>query len=371
VLGPPDATATDAARAADAAAVDAGAAADAGAATGPLRFYLAARGGTDANDGLAPDRPLRTLDRVHAILVATRPDRDIFVEVGAGTYACREMTTPWTFVNGHPIVIEAQSPVSSPASTSEGATARPVFSGLDDTGERCPRSNFLTVQHGHVAVRLTLRGLAIAGYRGALTFAGTSPGTTRVDQEIHVDNMVFTNIGDAYHRVVHADGTVLAGKGAILLRQTFGNTITNSVFRHVRNGDATAGQVHALYFTSLASRMVVTGNVFDDLSGGAIKISDYSSLNRFANNSFSRAPAAYVDRWCGALEDPATACGGEAQCPSWENIFELATNATTAILGAAVQVYPIPSGQTCRYAPLASGVRLRLGGAGTVTTRYP
>lgn len=64
------------------------------------------------------------------------------------------------------------------------------------------------------------------------------------------------------------------------------------------------------------------------------------------------------DRWCGALEDPDEACGGEAQCPSWENVFPMERNTWGNLeSGDPVRVLDIPEGHFAvpRLTPAVAG----------------
>jgi hypothetical protein len=313
---------------------------------------------------------VRTLTRVHAILEAARPTGDVRVLVGPGVYACREMAAPWTFRGARTITVEPRGVVPSPARLSATHPQRPVFVGRREGGTLCGSSVWLSIAHGRAAVRLTLRGLAVRGYRGGVTLRDDEPPVT-VPQQVTLDNMVFEEIGDLHHRVVRGDGSVLDGKGAVLLGNTRGNRIANSLFRDVRNGPNGPGLVHGIYFTSLASDNLVEDNAFETCSGAWIKLTDFSNGNVFRGNRFAAAPAALVDRWCGARE-PASACAdGVVDCPSWENTFDLGRNDTAGIAGEAVVVYRVPVGQVCRWRPPSSGVRLRLGPTRVVTDAWP
>jgi hypothetical protein len=329
-----------------------------------LTIYLRATGSSDGNSGLSYTKAVRTLQRAHQILLNRKPNEPVTIRVGPGKYHCRGMTKPWTFRNGHPVVITSVHSLASPANQSHADARRPVFYGVTPSGELCAnrRSIWMVINHGKVNMNLTIRNLKVTRYRGAITIQNPfSSSSTRVNQNVRVNNMAFMKIGDQYY----PQNT--AGKAAILLTNTYGSRFEKNYFYHIKNnrvirGKSTKGLIHAFYFSSKASRHVVRDNVILGFTGSAIKLTNYSNANLFEYNRFSYGPTAIVDRWCGSKEDPSICAGGIAQCPSWNNDFSLRNNRGSNLsLAYRAIIQPIPRGQDCGIPPPRSNLRIHLG----------
>lgn len=333
---------------------------------GDVVLYVAVDG-DDAATG-DPDAPLASMQGVHDRLVALAPTGSVDVRIAPGEYYCRGMAEDWTFNNGAPIRVGPDGDVASPAKENAEDPKRPVFYGRDASDENCDVSVWFTVRHVGVAIPMTIEGLAIMRYRGAITIAAEEGVTDDPDLGIAIRNVVFQRIGDKYHYREHTDGTWLEGKGAILLTRTSGCSIEDSWFDNIRNVEGSEGLVHAIYFTSRASRHRVEGNTFHGGTGAHVKLSDYSNENRFLDNHFSYAPHGVRDRWCGADEDPVEACeGGVPQCPSWDNYLPTERNTWGNLdAGDIATILAIPEGQVCDQPPPSSNVRIDLGDGGVV-----
>ena len=311
-----------------------------------ITYYIKDRGGSDNFTGTTPATAFRTLDRVHQILHNERPTDDVRIIILQGHYYCREMKVPWTYFN-YPYTV-----------TIEGAQVhnrRATFYGHDANNKRCDRSVWLWIKHSKIATGLTISNLTIKNYRGAISIEGRANEPSRTDNGIKIVGNIFEKIGDAHYT------SSAVGKGAILLRNTFGNIISGNIFSEIQNKYETRGLIHGVYFRSMSHRNQVVANKFIDISGSAIKLTDYSNENRFYRNTFEKTTWAIVDRWCGAKEDPTTACGNaEPQCPSWGNKFDLSTNNRNYVGPnvRSVWVAEIPEGQTCRYPPSATRPRM-------------
>src|SRR5690606_20816037 len=84
---------------------------------GPFELWMSPSG-SDSRDGSSPSAAVKTLNRVHEILVASDPDTDVEIWIAPGRY--RGQKVSWTFsVPGHSVTL----------SRLEGETERPVFDG--------------------------------------------------------------------------------------------------------------------------------------------------------------------------------------------------------------------------------------------------
>lgn len=334
--------------------------------TALLELFLAVDG-DDAAAGTDPSAPLASLNGVVARLAELSPAGPVEVRVAPGAYPCRGLAEPWTFANGQRVRIASLDDVPAPAKESADDPNRPVFEGRDESGALCADSVWMNVQHDGTPLNLTVEGIAITRYRGGLSVKAADGVEADPDLGLEVLNVVFERIGDKYHYREREDGSWLAGKGAVLLSRASGGRFVGNYFHHVRNVEGSAGLVHALYLASHASRHWVEGNTVHGVTGAIVKLSDFSNENVFVDNHFSYGQLAVRDRWCGALEDPDDACGGEAQCPSWDNVFPMERNTWGNLEGDdPVRVLDIPDGQTCPEAPSPSGVRMDLGEGGVI-----
>lgn len=361
--------------------------------------YYISVDGQDGNSGDSPETALKTLDAVHKKLVDLKPDSDVRILILPGNYYCRDMEEKWTYFHPkHTVSIEPYENVPSPAFHKDSVNhpSRPVFLGKTKDGGSCTftddsfyykkldgtpqnrqdeRSIWMSIEHGLNPVNLTIQGLRISSYRGGITIQNNKDVITRVNQNITIRNMVFQRIGDSY------SDSRLEGKGVILLNYTFGNHFIDNYFQYIRNSEATAGLVHAIYFAQASSRNRVLNNTFHSITGSAIKLTHFSNQNVFEGNRFSYVAQSVTDRWCGAREkcdkycieskteatvDPVTKVKTEKivcvkkgpQCPSWGNRFHKNKNISADILndGLSVRVYPT-KGQTCEYPAPEKGLR--------------
>lgn len=311
---------------------------------GELVLYIAATGSSDGNSGLEPGSPIRTLDKALSILNAKRVagelNRDVRISIKGGNYYCRELSDEWNFFNPpYKLTIEGIN--------------NPVFHGHNQDGVKCAKGVWMLVRHGKINTGLTIKGLKITKYKGAITIIGSDEPTS-VKANISITNNIFEKLGDLHY------SSNSAGKGAILLTRTNGNFITNNTFTDIENIYDNRGLIHAVYFTSEAKGNLVQNNNFVNVSGSTIKITDFSNNNVIINNSFTKTTTAIVDRWCGArTEDDISKCpGGMPQCPSWGTVIDTQTeqykNVFLSEVSQAYGIYKVPAGQLCRFNPLST-----------------
>ncbi len=115
-----------------------------------------APGGSDGNDGLAPDRPVQTLARAQEILKQRKPvPRNVAVLIGAGTYRGQHVVWTWS-PPGAAITFKPQNPAD-----------RPVFDGVDHSQLWFK----FPVRDGR-PTNVTIEGLTIQNYFEAIWFVG-------------------------------------------------------------------------------------------------------------------------------------------------------------------------------------------------------
>lgn len=303
-------------------------------------IIISAGGGSDANDGSSLKNSIRTLDRAQRILFEARQKgeqlEDIRIAFTGGDYYCREMESAWSFFNP-PFRITFDGAFSGP---------RARFHGKSADGVKCKRGVWLYVKHGKIDTGLTISGFSVDYYKGGITIVGPDD-QTKVKANVTISDNVFSNLGDLHYT------STSAGKGAIIMTRSNGNKITKNLFQNIENGTDRSGLIHAIYQTSLSGGHMIEGNTFEQISGSAIKVTDFSNSNTIRSNHFSYTPAAFDDRWCGALENPSECPGAVPQCPSWNNLLELEDPLSRNVVGPGVKrvfrVVEIPPGQECRF----------------------
>lgn len=297
---PADAPTETSQDASDAGAVDGGPAS-------PFQVFVDTAG-DDGNDGSSPSNAVLTLERVHAILEAEAPDRDVEVRIAQGTYTGQSVT--WTYY--HPDHAISFLPIDYQPGGGIGSIAgRPVFDGegagalltLDAADGRPTNLAFIYLQ----IERYRVFGLHFRGNRN--DFDQGWNGGNRVFGCVitHVGNLA--NAGDP-------------GYGGLDLVNSRDNEIRNNHFLHVENASGSGGLMHALYLAHGSSQNDIRANRFVGISGDPVRLRDGSNHNQVVDNVLETAGSvAFIsDWWCDKDANPnCTKPSGE--CPSWENAF--------------------------------------------------
>ncbi|ROT29406.1 hypothetical protein [Micromonospora sp. HM5-17] len=298
--------------------------------------YMAANG-SDANDGLSPDRPVATLVRVQQVLVAARPTVDVEVRIRQGTYQAPPMHDWRFYVPGHtitflPIDYEYGEGV-------DGIAGRPIFRNRRNADGSYPPGYWLQPRlprdpadplygGGTSGLRFyylqleyySAGGISIYGdserdvsderYNPPLRVAGSAGlnGNTMV-------GLVFRYLGNKW------TGGSSYGYGAIVLTNSSHNRIAKNHFVNVENASPYGGKIHGVYITHYSSSNDVVGNAFSYISGDPVKIRNMSNHNKVEENRFNRTGrnshyrGEFCDRAC------AVANNMDRQCASYHNRF--------------------------------------------------
>jgi hypothetical protein len=252
--------------------------------------------GSDANDGVVPQRPVRSLARAQQVIAAARPKADVEVRIRQGIYVAPPVK--WsTYIPGHTITFLPVDYEFGEGQT--GISGRPVFRGDGSTGfwlKAQPKT-------GHQGdTRLSFYFLQVEGYStGGLTFDGGTavdqqqmlrPGSPGVNGNT-VYGMVFRGLGSKYVR----SGV---GYGAIDLVNSRNNVIQNNRFTSLENAGSPAemGLIHGVYLSHHSSGNLIKENRFYNISGDPIRTRNSSSDNKIYDNTFDRTGSnAYFSDW--------------------------------------------------------------------------
>lgn len=274
----------------------------------PLLIHMASNG-DDANDGSTVEKPVKTLERVHEILVATKPQSDVHVMVAAGTY--RGQVIRWTYTNpDYEIVIRRTE--------SGGASAgpRPRFDGCLSEVD-CPGGTWFRLGHSDgERTNIRFQYLEITNYATAISFDGNRDSTTTFNSHNSIYGCMFIRIGN-----ISDPSRIAASTAAVRLVNSDYNVIENNHFIDSRNTPADA-RFHAIYVAHLSSNNTIERNRFAQTSGDPVRFRDFSNDNIVRENRFEKAgvAAGYTDWYCDHdVRDDCTKATQE--CPSWNNQF--------------------------------------------------
>jgi hypothetical protein len=274
--------------------------------------------GADTNDGLTAGSAVRTLTRVHQILVAERPGVDVVVRINQGTYVAPQTT--WSFyVPGHFVSF---MPIDySIGESRDGIAGLPVLRGNGTAGwwlsARLPS--------GHAGGDTSLRFyyLQVEGYStGGLYINGgtqtdtqglTVPSTAGANRNT-MYGMVFQNLGSRHNPAGF-------GYGALDLVNSSDNFIRNNHFRHNENVGADAGLIHGVYLAHWSNRNTIASNRFSFISGAPMRTRNDSDNNDIYANTFERAGTAAYSEWFCDAACVAANPGHGRECASHGNVF--------------------------------------------------
>lgn len=312
---------------------------------GPLVLYVASTG-DDARDGTSVARAVRTLERVHAILAARRPEQDVEVLIAPGTYAAQRVR--WTYTHAERSIVFR---------TSAADRTRPVFDGCLPSGE-CPGGTWFTlVSSTGRPTNLSFEYIRVTRYQTAISLNGSRASRTTSNGSNRIFGMYFDRIGNGFAP------SLAPSTAAVRLVNSDDNVIENSHFVDVIN--TTSGSlIHAIYAAHGSERNTIARNRFLRSTGDPVRIRDFSNGNVITGNRFIRVGTngGYTDWYCdhSARSD---CTSPDPECPSWSNQFR------DNVLDGTWTCAPLP---TFRYfqddttagcsPPSATAVRLQTSG---------
>ncbi|MBC6993176.1 right-handed parallel beta-helix repeat-containing protein [Neolewinella lacunae] len=261
--------------------------------------------GDDSNSGLSFQDAVKSLDRVHEILLNENPVRDIEIHINQGTYFGQEVE--WSFSNGHSITF---TPI-------DFTSDRPVFDGQGKEtwfklrGEQGENTN---LNFRYLKVRNYKLGIFLRGNRNDLVNGWNGNNS--------IYGMYFENIGNKF--TINQNYAF----AVIDLVNSRDNKIENNHFVNVENNTPEeCSHLHAVYLAHYSSNNQILRNKFENICGDPIRVRDESNDNRILDNNFKKTgDRAFFSEWfCRPrpTDDPdnprCTKPGGE--CPSVRNEF--------------------------------------------------
>ncbi|MBK8481143.1 MAG: right-handed parallel beta-helix repeat-containing protein [Proteobacteria bacterium] len=284
--------------------------------SGPLVIYLAPSG-LDARDGLSPQSAILTLRRAQSVLEALKPERDVEIQIAAGTYYGQ--TVIWTYTTpSHHVRLMPFG----------GGKTRPIFDGCledkpTDVVAGCPGGTWFTLRHAngeHTNLRFDY--IHVTRYQTAISLDGLRNAEATSNGGNTIYGCYFSDIGNRYQP------GLASSTAALRLVSSDDNLISNTHFVDIINAGNTAttgrcGRLHAIYVAHLSDRNRILRNRFARGCGDPIRLRDFSNNNVISENTFIQigATAACTDWYCDhdVPNNPCTKIGPE--CPSWNNEF--------------------------------------------------
>ncbi|MFU8802229.1 MAG: hypothetical protein ACNA8W_00330 [Bradymonadaceae bacterium] len=277
--------------------------------TGPFRLYLAPNG-VDTRDGRTPQTAILTMGRVQEILTDENPGRDVEVLIAPGRYFGQ--TVEWRYTRpDHSITFSRLTPESD----------RPVFDGClvenpTNLQTQCPGGTWFMLRHSNgERTNLVFNYIRVERYQTAISLNGARNAEETFNSHNRIFGCYFKDIGNGY-----ADH-VAPSTAVVRLVNSNDNQIENNHFVNVINTRSPA-LIHALYVAHLSHRNTIARNRFENHTGDAVRLRDYSNDNVITDNRFNKAgaTAGYTDWYCDHdVRDDCTKVGPE--CPSWGNQF--------------------------------------------------
>ncbi len=320
---------------------------------GPFRVYMAVTG-DDASDGLSPAKAVRTLGRVHAIVAAAKPARDVEVRIGPGTYYADSVV--WTYtMKDHDITL-------MPA---DGGKDRPVFDGCASaTGACAARTWFTLSASSGRATNVHIRYVRVQRYSTAISFNGNRDDFAgRWNGYNEIFGCWFERIGNGYAPSLPYSTAV------VRLVNSDHNRIVNN---HFVDGINTynGGAIHDIYAAHGSSDNTIANNRFQRSTGDPVRFRDFSNRNDVTGNRFVRVGTGggYSDWYCD--HDTRTDCTKTGpECPSWDNEFrDNVLDGTWTCGKLPTFVYYQDATATGCSKPTATSVRLQTSGNTHTTT---
>jgi len=340
-----DAGASDDAGRDDAGAPDAGP-------SGPLQLYVAPDG-DDTRDGLSEATAVLSLGRVHELLEALRPERDVEVRIAPGTY--HGQTVSWRY--HHPEREIRFMPLGDERD-------RPVFDGCLADGS-CPGGTWLRLRVSSGArTNLHFRYLRVQRYQTAISLDGNRNDPAASNGGNTIFGCYFDRIGNVFAPSLDPS------TAAVRLVNSDDNRIENNHFVDVVN-TRSGGLIHALYVAHLSDRNTIARNRFLRSTGDPVRLRDYSNDNVITDNRFIRVGthAGYTDWYCD--HDARTDCTKPTpECPSWNNQFRDNLLDGDWTCGALGTFHYFQDDATTGCSPPSAGAR-RLRTSGNESTAAP
>ena len=248
--------------------------------------------GDDRNDGSAA-HPILSLKRANELSSRSNPLSRVEIRIAAGIY--RNQWVQWAWAPGAEIDIGP-----------EPEATRPVF-----VGNNTATWFSLAATQGRLT-HVTIQGLRIQGYRGAIVFSGDRDRPEGWNGGNVIKNNEFADIGS-----IDPTGKVIA-TFAVAMVNSRDNIIEGNLFKNIVS-KSKCNDLHSVYISNGSSKNIVKDNTFDGGCGATISLRDGSNDNVFIKNVFrnQRVKEVFLEWSC----DPAEShCRKLAQeCPSWGN----------------------------------------------------
>lgn len=239
--------------------------------------------GNNANDGLTPETPVKTLEAAEGRLAEHDVDADVEIRIAPGVYVAP--TTYWqTMIPGHTITF---LPEAYQYSGSLPPGGRPVFKS-DGSPNYWLWANWPAGQGGNAGLRFYY--LEVTGYgAGGIAAVGRTKlvnGLKRPDPTGSIDDGVI--YGMNFHHLGTRHSTDPVGYGAIVIHNGDDWLIQNNHTNYLENDPPDTGAIHSIYLAHGADRNRIVRNSFRWVTGGPVRVRNDSDGNIVQSNVFYR-----------------------------------------------------------------------------------
>jgi len=263
--------------------------------------------GNDNNDGMKLSAPVKTLDRAKYIIIKNLVNikQNVVIYVKRGIYTQQSVVFNFS-IPSYSITIQGEK------------NNIPIFDG------RGTSKTWLRVNNHKYSSNnnLHIKNIQIQNYARAILFKGKKNNWGKDVSHNTVKHCRFINIGDKYSKSP-------IGYAAISLFNSRHNVFEKNEFINIENNKTmcrtkkkrkkcftTDTHIHAFYMAYYSSYNIIKYNIFEAISGDAIKVRDFSNHNLIEYNSFNNVRRVYQDWYAHYkyLKDE-----DHIECYSWNN----------------------------------------------------
>lgn len=273
-----------------------------------LEVYISTTG-QDKNKGLSPKSEIYSMKKAESIVRSKlwKKHRNVIIHIDSGIYTRQH--TRWKF-----------SMEDKNITFLGNKTNKPIFDGegINATWLRVDYSSH------HTKTNIHIKNIQIQNYARAIFLHGSKKDKRKKADYNSITNCTFKNIGDK-----HSSAKV--GYAAISVMNSSFNLFENNKFINIENNKTmcrtkknkkkcfnTNTLIHAFYFAYYSSFNNIKKNIFENISGDAIKTRASSSFNIIEDNRFNKIRRVHQD-WYAHYANVANE--DIIECKSWGNTF--------------------------------------------------
>ncbi len=303
----------------------------------PLEVFISSIG-KDSNKGLSSKSPIYSMKKAESIVRRGlwKNHGNVIIHIGSGVY--KQQHTRWKFTMEDRNITFLGSSDNKPIFDGEGINA-----------------TWLRIDHNHhTKTNIHIKNIQVQNYARAIFLHGSKKNKNKKADYNVVKNCTFKNIGDKY-------SSSKIGYAAISVMNSSFNLFENNQFINIENHKTvckirgskkkcfkTKHHIHGLYLSYNSSFNRIKDNIFQNISGDAIKVRAMCNFNTIKKNKFSNIRNVFQDwyaHYSNAIDEDII------ECPSWGNMLSdniigktYLHNTTSSLVDIKIKYY-VSSGQ--------------------------